>query len=168
MGLGHGHCADFSDRRTSAGCVSRACVARAGLDPQVCGSRTRRSRAGDRASRIDRRAPAPGSTFGHARQQRTRISTRRRTTDRVPAMTPIAALLLVIATLRLDSGLAAAAQPPGSPEPSRRAARYENRPVADVLRELQAAGLRIVFSSEIVTPGMRVRNEPRATLPRQV
>jgi hypothetical protein len=34
--------------------------------------------------------------------------------------------------------------------------------LADALRSLQVAGLRIVFSSELVTPEMRVRKEPRA------
>jgi hypothetical protein len=67
-------------------------------------------------------------------------------------MTTLAALCLVVAS--------AVAPPAG--------AKYENRPLADVLRELQSGGLRIVFSSEIVTPNMRVLAEPRATLPRQI
>jgi hypothetical protein len=36
------------------------------------------------------------------------------------------------------------------------------RQLEDALRVLQAHGLRIVFSSELVTPDMRVRSEPRA------
>ena len=42
---------------------------------------------------------------------------------------------------------------------------YKGRPLADALRALQAAGLRIVFSSEIVTSDLRVIAEPRSKLP---
>jgi hypothetical protein len=40
------------------------------------------------------------------------------------------------------------------------------RGLADILQSLQARGLRIVFSSNIVTPDMRIRAEPRAATPR--
>ena len=46
--------------------------------------------------------------------------------------------------------------------------RYAGRPLGDVLRELQAAGLNIVFSSEMVRPTMKVLAEPKAVLPREV
>jgi hypothetical protein len=46
--------------------------------------------------------------------------------------------------------------------------KYEGRRLADALGVLQAMGLRIVFSSEIVTPHMRVPVEPRATRPREI
>jgi hypothetical protein len=46
--------------------------------------------------------------------------------------------------------------------------RYAGRPLAEALRALQNDGLRIVFSSEIVTEGMRVGAEPRAKRPRAV
>ena len=49
------------------------------------------------------------------------------------------------------AALIAAAQPP-----------YEGRALGDVLRELQARGVPVVFSSELVTPGMRVTARPRA------
>jgi hypothetical protein len=39
---------------------------------------------------------------------------------------------------------------------------FAGRPLADVLRELQARGLKIVFSSELVRAGMRVQSEPAA------
>jgi hypothetical protein len=42
------------------------------------------------------------------------------------------------------------------------APRSDGRPLIDVLRELQRAGLRIIFSSRIVTPEMRVFADPRA------
>lgn len=45
---------------------------------------------------------------------------------------------------------------------------YAGRPLGDVLRDLQATGLNIVFSSEIVRPTMRVDAEPKAVLPREV
>jgi outer membrane cobalamin receptor len=44
---------------------------------------------------------------------------------------------------------------------------FEGRPLADALRALQRRGLQIVFSSEIVTPAMRVVAEPRAASARQ-
>ena len=42
------------------------------------------------------------------------------------------------------------------------------RPLGDVLRELQATGLNIVFSSEIVRPTMKVLTEPKAVQPRKI
>jgi hypothetical protein len=45
---------------------------------------------------------------------------------------------------------------------------YAGRPVADVLRELQDGGLRLVFSSDLVTPGLRVTAEPTAREPRRI
>jgi hypothetical protein len=44
--------------------------------------------------------------------------------------------------------------------------RYAGRPLTDVLQTLQARGLRIIFTSKIVTPDMRVRVEPRDATPR--
>jgi hypothetical protein len=44
---------------------------------------------------------------------------------------------------------------------------YKGQLLADALRALQAQGLRIVFTSAIVTPDLRVATEPRATAPRQ-
>jgi len=46
--------------------------------------------------------------------------------------------------------------------------KYAGRPLGDILRELQAAGLNIVFSSEIVRPMMNVLAEPKAVLPRKI
>jgi VWFA-related protein len=46
--------------------------------------------------------------------------------------------------------------------------KYAGRPLGDVLRELQATGLNIVFSSEIVRPIMKVRAEPKAVAPRDI
>ena len=44
---------------------------------------------------------------------------------------------------------------------------FQGRRLDEALRLLQQDGLPIVFSSEIVTPSMRVAAEPRATIPRQ-
>src|SRR5262245_41505539 len=44
---------------------------------------------------------------------------------------------------------------------------FQGRLLEDALRVLQRAGLPLVFSSEIVTPSMRVVAEPRGTTPRQ-
>ena len=47
------------------------------------------------------------------------------------------------------------------------AERYKGRLLIDVLRALQAQGLRIVFSTATVTPDLRVQTEPRAPGARQ-
>ena len=44
---------------------------------------------------------------------------------------------------------------------------YKGLPLADVLREMQQLGLRVVFSSAVVPPDLRVATEPHATTPRQ-
>jgi hypothetical protein len=44
---------------------------------------------------------------------------------------------------------------------------YRGLRLADALRALQGAGLRIVFTSRTVTPELRVASEPRASSPRQ-
>jgi len=57
----------------------------------------------------------------------------------------------------------------GKPSPTKVAApKYTGRVLEDVLRELQATGLNIVFSSEIVQPTLRVLAEPKATAPRKI
>ena len=66
-------------------------------------------------------------------------------------MVAIAALLLFATT--------ALAEPP---------TRYAGRRLDEVLRALQASGLRIVFSSEMVTPDMRVTAEPHSKRAREV
>src|SRR5262245_6466836 len=45
---------------------------------------------------------------------------------------------------------------------------YAGRLLADVLRELQSQGLKLVYSSELVHPGMRVTSEPRIDKPRRM
>jgi hypothetical protein len=45
---------------------------------------------------------------------------------------------------------------------------YTGRAVADVLRELQATHLKIIFSSERVPPALRVVKEPRGSDPRDI
>ena len=46
--------------------------------------------------------------------------------------------------------------------------RYAGRPLAEALQQLSRQGLRIVFSTELVRPEMRVAQEPRATAPRDI
>jgi hypothetical protein len=48
------------------------------------------------------------------------------------------------------------------------AGRYAGRSLADVLRDLQSLGLKVVFSSELVRPEMRVATEPTSTTPRKI
>lgn len=42
------------------------------------------------------------------------------------------------------------------------------RPIVDVLREMQAAGVKVVYSSDLVGPDLRVTAEPRARSPRRI
>lgn len=77
---------------------------------------------------------------------------------------------LVIVLLLISSG-AAGSQPAGSAQAraeSPRLHRYAGRPLADALRELESQGLRLVYSDDVVTAAMIVKNEPRATEPRRV
>ena len=45
---------------------------------------------------------------------------------------------------------------------------YAGRPVADVLQELQTPELRIIFSTDLVRPAMRVQTEPKSTDPKEI
>ena len=45
---------------------------------------------------------------------------------------------------------------------------YAGRRVADVLRELQSAQLRIIFSSDLVPPALLVKAEPKPASPRDI
>src|SRR6185436_16771591 len=59
----------------------------------------------------------------------------------------------------------------GAPSPARGGQdvkKYAGRAVADVLRELQATRLKIIFSSERVPANLRVLREPRGTHPRDI
>ena len=46
--------------------------------------------------------------------------------------------------------------------------KYAGRPLGEVLRELQATGLTFVFSTAFVRPTMKVKDEPKAVLPREI
>jgi len=48
------------------------------------------------------------------------------------------------------------------------AARYAGRPLADALHDLQSRGLRLIYSDDVVTPSMIVKQEPRAIEPRRI
>ena len=54
------------------------------------------------------------------------------------------------------------------PVAAQTAGRYAGRSLADVLRYLQSLGLKVVFSSELVRPEMRVLSEPKSTAPRTI
>jgi hypothetical protein len=80
---------------------------------------------------------------------------------------------LCLVRLRVDACAIAvlliAIAPPSRAQDVRRGAEPKTvagRELADVLQSFQARGLRIVFTSNIVTPDMRVRVEPRASAPR--
>jgi len=67
--------------------------------------------------------------------------------------TRIDAVSLIVVMLCLCAGAASAQSIPET---------FGGRQLEDALRVLQAHGLRLVFSSELVTPDMMVRTEPRA------
>ena len=67
-----------------------------------------------------------------------------------PRVVPFLVLLLLAAPLQAQS------------------TRYAGRLLAEVLRELQVDGLKIVFSSNLVRPDARVLAEPKARTPRRV
>lgn len=46
--------------------------------------------------------------------------------------------------------------------------RYAGRPLLDALRDLEAQGLHLIFSEELVSPSLMVKDEPRASQPRQI
>ena len=71
---------------------------------------------------------------------------------------------VVVLLSHLLAGPAPAAARAADP-PSRT---YEGRQLAEVLRELQSEGLEVVFTTELVRPGMRVAAEPRAEDPQGV
>jgi TonB dependent receptor/TonB-dependent Receptor Plug Domain len=54
------------------------------------------------------------------------------------------------------------------PIQSAQARSYAGRPVVDVLQELQTAELRIIFSTDLVKPAMRVQAEPKSTDPKDI
>jgi hypothetical protein len=68
----------------------------------------------------------------------------------------VAVLLLAVTTTARAQPVRTSANPKSDDAPR----------LAEVLQSLQARGLRIVFSSNIVTPDMRVRLEPRTRTPR--
>ncbi len=63
---------------------------------------------------------------------------------------------------------AAPAVASGDSTDSTGAPRFAGRPLADALRELQAGGLAIIYSDQLVRPEMRVLAEPRTRRPRAV
>jgi hypothetical protein len=71
---------------------------------------------------------------------------------------PSVRLVLVLAVVWASAAVEAAGQ--GRP--------YAGRPVAEVLKELQDGGLRVVFSSDLVPPALRVKADPTAREPRRI
>jgi len=55
--------------------------------------------------------------------------------------------------------------PPSSGAPARR---YAGRPLQDVLEELRGSGLGLIYSTDLVRPRMKVKDEPVAREPRKV
>ncbi|HEX2466493.1 MAG TPA: TonB-dependent receptor [Thermoanaerobaculia bacterium] len=58
-------------------------------------------------------------------------------------------------------------QPDGAPPTVAAQVKYAGRPLAEVLRDLGALGLTVLFTGEVVKPEMRVRDEPVSSDPRR-
>ena len=59
----------------------------------------------------------------------------------------------------------------GTPAPSSGQAEskaYVGRALVDVLKELQTSSLKLIFSSELVPPSLRVTKEPKGTEPQKI
>ena len=76
---------------------------------------------------------------------------------RAPRHAATARLLVLMALIAEGAVPAFAQQPPTL---------HEGQPLSDALQALQVSGLRLVFSTKVVTPDMRVRDVPRAQSPR--
>ena len=76
---------------------------------------------------------------------------------RAPRHAATARLLVLMALIAEGAVPALAQQPPTL---------HEGQPLSDALQALQVSGLRLVFSTKVVTPDMRVRDVPRAQSPR--
>lgn len=74
-------------------------------------------------------------------------------------------VLLVVACVGLTPAVEGAVTAPLTPAS---ATRYAGKPLAEALLDLRRQGLKIVFTSELVRPGMAVAEEPTATEPRRV
>lgn len=81
--------------------------------------------------------------------------------DRRRSLAARALAVLAVGVL-VASGTVRATAPDGQ------AARYLGIPLSSALQSLQASGLKIIYSSEMVRPGMRVISEPRSARPRDI
>ncbi len=72
----------------------------------------------------------------------------------------------VLAIITLIWILGSAAVAPQTPAPGTGAESFAGGSLDEALRALQASGLKIFFTSNVVRPGMRVETEPTASDPR--
>jgi outer membrane receptor protein involved in Fe transport len=78
--------------------------------------------------------------------------------------------LIVLLLSAGPASLGAAPASPGCARPTgdRRSCEYAGRPLVDVLNDLRARGLKLIFSSDLVRPDMVVEDEPPVAAPRQI
>src|SRR5690348_6607010 len=124
-----------------------------------------RERPGARLERLARRAwhraarQHPAHRGGGARRRDGRggrdVPDRRRSADRWCALMIRRAFVFVLLIAAITSIHAAEY-------------RFAGRPLPEALRELQARGLRLIYSDDVVTGAMIVRTEPRSTEPRKI
>jgi hypothetical protein len=91
-------------------------------------------------------------------------ATRRRRLGDTPTHGTWKARVVAIGLLALGSGVSEAAQRPG--QPAAPPVSYAGRTLDAALAELRSRGLKIIYTSNVVRPGMRVVAEPTAATPR--
>ena len=91
-------------------------------------------------------------------------ATRRRRLGDTPTHGTWKAGVVAIGLLALGSGVSEAAQTPG--QPTAPPVSYAGRTLDEALAELRSRGLKIIYTSNVVRPVMRVVAEPTAATPR--
>ena len=84
-----------------------------------------------------------------------------RTRQASSAQSAHARLVAVVSCLLL-TGLCSGAVPSAAAQP------YQDRQVVEVLRDFQRQGVRVIFSSALVTPDMRIAEEPHGDNPEDI
>jgi hypothetical protein len=147
-----------SGRQDAAG-LPRLGRARGRLDDALRRRSAPALRVVHRPSRIDRGAHARAGARGHPADVRAHASHRQRNGHGRPRERTVKHCVAWLLLTAMGAGSAAAQ--------SSAEAKYVGRPLADVLREIQAGGVKLVYSTELVRPELLVVAEPRARAPRK-
>src|SRR5262245_18853986 len=169
MGLGGSRGAGISGRRTDARGVPRLGGTRKRPSRRVLERRAASCGVRNDPARLDRRADSRRRSGRDSADVRAFAQDRVGTRGRVEAgyAGRRSALMRFRAAGFVVALVLSAYAPPTAAQPAA-LARYAGRPLIDVLQELQSQRLNIVFSSELVTPDMRVTTEPKSTTARKI